>query len=298
MNGAVEVWGGPNEKALDGAATVDVVGVAPAPEPNAKIELELVGTVDPTVDLVMDEVVGNPKLLGAAVAAGTPNVVGAVVAVCKPKVGRAVVVADKPKAGAVVAVGKPKVVTVGAEVVIPKVGVADTTVVGTPKVGTGAAAVKAGPPNTVAPPKLKVGAVEGLNSDVEEVEVGAPAKLNEADVMTGFNGELWVVGDSFSVVSPKSNVDFSADVPVLANENEGFVCSVAPNEKLGAELIGTCFKSDGAEGFLPRISITLPVSNSGTLASGTVDAVPKLKMGLGLEAEVVVVDATLNPVAA
>ena len=120
LNGAVEVCGVPNEKALDGAVVVDVVGVAPTPEPNEKMELELVGTDDPTVDPVMDEVVGKTKLLGAAVAVGTPNVVGAVVAVCKPKVGREVVVVDKPKTvGAVVAVGKPKLVIAGVKVVVP-----------------------------------------------------------------------------------------------------------------------------------------------------------------------------------
>lgn len=295
LNGAVEVCGVPNEKALDGA--VAVVGVAPTPEPNEKIELELVGTDDPTVDPVMDEVVGKTKLLGAAVAVGTPNVVGAVVAVCKPNVGREVVVVDKPKTvGAVVAVGKPKLVIAGVEVVVPKGGITDVTV-GTPKVGAGAVTVEDGPPNTVEPPKLKDDAVEGLNN--EEVEVGPPVKLNEAAVVAaGGLIELLEVSDSFSVAAPKSNVDFSVDAPVLTNENEGFVCSVAPNEKADVEPIGICFKSDGAAVFFPRISITLPVSNKGTLESGTEDAVPKLTMGLGLEAEVVVVEATLNPVAA
>ena len=167
--------------------------------------------------------------------------------------------------------------------------------VGTPKVGAGAVTVEDGPSNTVELPKLKDGAVEGLNN--EEVEVGPPVKLNEAAVVAGLI-ELLEVSDSFSVAAPKSNVDFSVDAPVLTNENEGFVCSVAPNEKVDVELIGICFKSDGAAVFFPRISITLPVSNKGTLESGTVDDVPKLTMGLGLEAEVVVVEATLNPDAA
>ena len=117
LNGAVEVCGVPNEKALDGAVVVDVVGVAPTPN-----------------------------------AVGTPNVVGAVVAVCKPNVGREVVVVDKPKTvGAVVAVGKPKLVIAGVEVVVPKGGITDVTVE-TPKVGAGAVTVEDGPPNTVEPP--------------------------------------------------------------------------------------------------------------------------------------------------
>ena len=301
LNDAVEVWGVPNEKAIDSAAAVDVlvVGAAPAPEPNVKMELELAGRADPTVDLVTDDVVGKPKLLGAAVAAGIPNVVGAAVAVCKPKVGREVVAAGKPKAiGAAVVVGNPKVVGAGAEVVIPKDGIVDVTVVGTPKVGVDAAAVETEPPNTVGPPKLKDGAVDGLNSDNEGVDVAPPVKLNEVDVVVGIDEELLEICDSFSVVSPKFKVGFSVEISVLANGNEGFVCTVPPKEKVGAELTGACLKSDGAAGFFPRISITLPVSSDDTLESGTTDPVPKLKMGLSLEADVVVVDATLNPVAA
>ena len=303
LNGAVEVCGGPNEKTLDGAAAVDVVlvGEAPTPEPNEKMALELVGAANPTVDLVIDEVVDIPKLLEAVVAAGTPKVVGAAVAVCKSNVESAVVAVDEPKTvGAVVTVGNPKVVRADVEVVTPKAGVVfDETVVETPKVGDGAAAVEAGPPNTVGPPKLKDGIVDGLKSDNEGVEVGPPVKLNEVGVlMMGFKEELFEICESFSAVSAKSIVDFSVDVPVWVNENEGFVCSVAPNAKTGAELMGNCLNSDGAAGFFPKISITLPVSNEETLESLVIDAVPKLKMGLGLEAEVVVVDAALNSVAA
>lgn len=293
LNDAVEVCGVPNEKAIDGAAAVDVLveGAAPAPEPNVKRELALAGTADPTVDLVADVVVGKPKLGGAAVA---PNVVGAAVAVCKPKFWREVVEVDRPKATG--AVGNPKVVGAGAEVVMPKGGFIDVvTVVGTPKVGVGAAADETEAPNTVGPPKLKDGAVAGLNSDREGVDVAPPMKLNGVDVVVGIDDELLGICDSFSVASPKFKVGFSVDVSGLPNANEGFVCSVSPKENVGAALTGACLMSDGAEGFFPRISITLPVSS--TFGSGTAGA-PKLKMGLDLEADDVVVGATLNPVAA
>lgn len=45
------------------------------------------------------------------------------------------------------------------------------------------------------------------------------------------------------------------------------------------------------------MSITLPVSSKDVLGAGTTGAVPKLKMGLALEAGVVVVAAALIPVA-
>lgn len=268
-----------------------VVGVAPAPEPNVKMELELAGTADPTVDLVADVVVvGKPKLGGAA---GIPNAVGAAaVAVCEPKVGRDVVEVDRPKAIDAV-VGNPKVEGAGAEVVMPKGGFVDVaTVVEAPKVGTDETEA----PNTVEPPKLKDGAVAGLNSDREGVDVAPPVKLNGADVVVvvvGIDDVLLGICDSFSVASPKFKVGISVDVSGLPNANEVFVCSVAPKENVGAELTGACLMSDGAAGFFPRISITLPVSSKDTFDSGTAGA-PKLKMGLDLEADDVVVGATLN----
>jgi hypothetical protein len=290
MNDAVVVCGVPNEKDIDGAAAVDVlvVGVAPAPETKLKRELELAGTADPKVDFVV--VVGKLKLGGAAV---MPNAVGATaVAVCEPKVGRDVVEVDRPKAiDDAVVVGNPKVVGAGAEVVMPKGGLVDVaTVVEAPKVG----ADETEAPNTVGPPKLKDGAVAGLNSDREGVDVAPPVKLNGVDVVVvvGIDDVLLGICDSFSVASPKLKVGFSVDVSGLPNANVGFVCSVAPKENEDAELTGACLMSDGAVGFFPRISITLPVSSKDTFESGTAGA--KLKMGLDLEADDVVVGATLN----
>lgn len=289
MNDAVVVCGVPNEKDIDGAAAVDVLVVGVA-EPKVKAELELAGTADPTVDFVV--VVGKLKLGGAA---AIPNAVGAAaVAVCEPKVGRDVVEVDRPNAiDDAVVVGNPKVVGAGAEVVMPKGGLVDVaTVVEAPKVG----ADETEAPNTVGPPKLKGGAVAGLNSDREGVDVATPVKLNGADVVVvvvGIDDELLGICDSFSVATPKFKVGFSVDVSGLPNANVDFVCSVFPKENGGAELTGACLMSDGATGFLPRISITLPVSSKDTFDSGTACAT-KLKMGLDLEPDDVVVGATLN----
>lgn len=236
----------PNENVLDDG---DVV-VAPAVEPNVKMEL----AVDPTAEVVTAEVVGKPKAVGPAEVLGRPKVVGATKVAGKLNAGAAAV-GTPNTAGADC---KPK--DVGATVALfrPKVGVV-VVVDGTPKVADGTA---------VWPPKLKDGAAVGLNSLSEDVGVGPPAKLKDVDIGVGANEELLEVSASFSIVPVASfKLDFSAP----PNENIGFVWSLAPNENVGAELTGPA-TTTGAAGFFPRTSITLPVSSTDALESGIIGA--------------------------
>lgn len=121
--------------------------------------------------------------------------------------------------------------------------------------------------------------------EAEEVVDGVAEKEND--------GVDLAVDDS-SEAAPKAKRDLSADGAGFANENDGLACSPAPNEKGGGAVVGVA--STVVAGFFPKISITLPVSNVDTLLeSGTAGDLPKLKMGLAFDADVVVVAAILKP---
>ena len=247
----------------------------------------------------------NEKRPGAAdgVAAGAAEVLGAAgagVAADEPKENKELDDDDVAvETGAAVVAVTPNAAGMAADVedapnVLVDGGTAADVVVATPNAGAAA-------------PKFKdVGYAGGLAAEKLNSGGAAEAVVALAAVKLG-NDDSEPVAEALLEATPNAMGAFSAELSTLANENgEGAEAAAVvvgvPNENPFDKLVvaaGIGTAGVVPSGFLPRISITLPVASVDTVfgaAEGLDDdddaaEEPKLKIGFDLDAAVVVVDA-------